>query len=74
MLLLDVAALVGRGSMGGGGMWYRTLEKEVKSRWDLLIYLAWHHLRFPPADGAAKEEEDPDIRRQQAEAMAMLAR
>jgi len=54
-------------------MWYRTLEKQVASRWDLLIFLAWYKLRHPPAEGAA-EEVDDDVRRQQAEAMAMLAR
>lgn len=55
-------------------MWYRDLEKKVASRWDLLIFLAWHKLRHPPAEGAAAEESDPDLQRQQAEAMALLAR
>lgn len=68
-----MAALVGRGPMGGGGMWYRDLEQRVHSRWDLLIYLAWYRLRHPPAD-QEPEEVDATVRQQQAEAMAMLRR
>lgn len=61
---MDVAAEV--------GMWFRDLEARVHSHWDLLLYLAHHKLRHPPADAPA-EEDDPDLRAQHAEARALLS-
>lgn len=56
--------------MGGGGMWFRDLEARLTDRRDLLLYLAWYKLRHPVKD--AEPDEDPTIRRQQAEALAHL--
>lgn len=67
--------MIGSNGMGGGGMWFRDLEAKLHSRWDLLIYLAWHRKRHPsPAEAEADAEEAATVQQQQAEARALLHR